>query len=296
MDGLVSIVTPSLNQGRFLERAIRSVLDQEGVEVEHFVADGGSTDESPDILRRYRGSVRWVSEPDSGQSSAVNRGLAATGGEIIGWLNSDDVYYPAAVESAVAALQADEEIDVVYGRANWIDQSDAVMAEYPTEPWDPERLMETCFICQPAVFFRRRVLERFGLLDESLQYCMDYEYWLRLARGGARFAYIDEVLAGSRLHPDTKTLSRRLEVHSEICRMFRERFGRVPGAWLLGYGKAVAASAGLGPDRPAAYVARTIWASMKAAVRYNGRVDRQWVSAVGGWLRKHAPVAMALRR
>ncbi|MFW6065320.1 MAG: glycosyltransferase family 2 protein [Planctomycetota bacterium] len=296
MHGPVSIVTPSLNQGKFLERSVRSVLEQRGVAVEYFIADGGSSDGSPDILRRYQDRLRWISEPDGGQSSAVNRALRATNGEVIGWLNSDDVYYPDALLRAVEAFQVEQDIDVVYGRANWIDESDAVIAEYPTEPWDFKRLMETCFICQPAVFFRRRVLRRFGLLDESLQYCMDYEYWLRLARGGARFAHIDDVLAGSRLHAETKTVSRRLEVHREICGMFRERFGLVPGAWLLGYGKAAAAAAGLTPDRPVGYAARTIWASLKAAMHYNGRPDRQWVSAVSGWVRKHAPVAIRRER
>lgn len=288
MEDTVSIVTPSLNQGRFLERTIRSVLDQEGVRIEYFVADGGSDDETPEVLRRHDGRLRWISRPDRGQSHAVNRGLRATGGDIIGWLNADDVYYPLAVSRAVAAMRADPSIDVIYGRADWIDESDAVIAPYPAEPWDFERLKHTCFICQPAVFFRRRVLERFGPLDESLQYCMDYEYWLRLGAGGAKFAYVDHILAGSRLHAKTKTLSRRFQVHREICRMFSERFRYVPPDWLLGYGKAAAESAGVGPHRPAAYAAGAIIGSLVAAMRYNGGPDRRWASAIHAWVRKHA--------
>jgi glycosyltransferase involved in cell wall biosynthesis len=286
--GLVSIVTPSLNQGRFLPHAVESVLVQEGVDVEYFVADGGSSDETLDVLRRYEGRLRWDSRPDRGQSHAVNRGIRATSGPVVGWLNADDVYEPGALLAAAEALDADPELDVVYGRANWIDASGAVLGPYPTEPWDPRRLVETCFLCQPAVFMRRRVFERFGLLDESLQYCMDYEYWLRLARGGARFTHIRQVLAGSRLHPEAKTLRDRRAVHREICRMFRNRLGRVPGAWLLGYGKAAAGEPGPGPRRRAAYAARAVAGSLVAAMRWNGGPDGEWASAVHAWLRKHA--------
>jgi glycosyltransferase involved in cell wall biosynthesis len=231
----VSVVTPSFNQGEFIERTLASVASQEGVELEHLVFDARSTDQTRAILERFRPPVTWVSERDEGQADAVNKGLAASHGEIIGWLNSDDVYYPGALARVVAYFAAHPEVDVVYGMADHIDRDDRVIEPYPTEPWSFERLKQRSIVCQPAAFFRRSVVARHGPLDAKLRYCMDYEYWLRLSAAGARFAYLEEKLAGSRLYPETKTLGDRVAVHAEINDMLKRRLGRVPRRWLVNY-------------------------------------------------------------
>lgn len=236
----ISVITPSFNQGRFIERTIRSVLAQGYPALEYCVLDGGSTDETLTILRRYTGQIRWISEKDRGQADAINKGFRASSGEIIGWLNSDDIYYPGALAAVAARFRADPQIDLVYGAANHIDAADRVIEPYPTEPWSMSRLPETCFLCQPAVFLKRSTIGRWGSLDDTLHYCMDYEYWLRLARAGARFFYEERVLAGSRIYPETKTLGARIKMHAEINDMLRATLGEAPFKWILAYAYAVA--------------------------------------------------------
>jgi glycosyltransferase involved in cell wall biosynthesis len=236
----VSIVTPSLNQAPFLGAAIESVLSQDYPRIEYLVVDGGSTDGTVDILRGHGGRLRWLSEPDAGQTAAVNKGFRLTTGEIIGWLNSDDLYVPGAVRAAVTYLDQHPDIDVVYGDADHIDGAGRIVDAYPTEPFDLGRLRETCFICQPAAFFRRRLIDRVGLLDESLYCGMDYEFWIRAGRRG-RLGYLPVRLALSRLHSGAKTV-REYALHQRTSiEIVRRHFGRVPASWLCAYAGAVVA-------------------------------------------------------
>jgi glycosyltransferase involved in cell wall biosynthesis len=268
----LSVVTPSFNQARFIERTLRSVLDQAEVpSLEYVVFDGGSTDGTVDILRRFQDRLRFVSRPDGGQADAVNQAIAATTGEVVGWINSDDVYTPGALARVLRHFADHPESDVVYGDANHIDADDAVLEPYYTEDWDYERLKDVCFLCQPAVFFRRRVVERFGPLDARLRYCMDYEYWLRV---GARvpFVRIPGVLAGSRLYESNKTLGDRVKVHAEINRMMRARLGRVPERWIWNYAYAVVDAAGAERRRIHRHGARLLATLAWSFLRWRGRV------------------------
>jgi len=196
---LVSIVTPSLNQGRFIEDTLRSVLSQDYPRIEYLVVDGGSTDGTIAILGRYDAKLRWISEPDDGQGAAINKGLRLTSGEIVGWLNSDDVYEPQAVSAAVAHLRQHPETALVYGDATLIDvESNDIGPCSHVEPVNLDRLVhEGDYIVQPAAFFRRSAFAEVGGLDESLHWALDYDLWLKIAR---RFpiAYIPRKLARAR--------------------------------------------------------------------------------------------------
>ncbi|RQH08356.1 glycosyltransferase family 2 protein [Paraburkholderia dinghuensis] len=280
----VSIVTPSYNQGQFIERTLQSVASQGGAEIEHVVFDGGSSDNTVAVLEHFTPEVRWVSKKDNGQTDAVNQGIRATNGEIIGWLNSDDIYYPGAIARVVAFFEQNPEVDVVYGLADHIDLDDRPFEEYPTEPWNFERLKQTCFICQPALFFRRRVIDQHGLLDEALHYCMDYAYWLRLGKAGVRFALLPEKLAGSRLYADNKTLGSRVKVHAEINDMFKQLFGKVPDRWLFNYAHVVVEQRYSKERNKKSFILRLGVNSISAALKWNRRISQEMAKSIYRWI------------
>jgi len=225
MRPLVSIVTPSFNQSRFLRRTIDSVLSQDYPHIEYFVVDAGSTDDSLAILKDHGNRFYWQSQPDDGQSDAINQGLKRAQGDILAYLNSDDVLLPGAITTVVEHFRRQSDWDVVYGNAHWIDEADRVLGDYLTAEYDFERLLQSCFICQPAAFWRRRIMDRVGLFDASLHYAMDYEYWLRIDRAGGVLHHIPDFLAASRVHAETKTLSARLDVYREILEVSRRHAG-----------------------------------------------------------------------
>lgn len=229
----ISVITPSYNQAEFIERTIDSVLNQKIAHLNYVVVDGASTDDTVKILKKYKNHLRYVSEPDRGQAHAVNKGIMMTDSQIIGWLNSDDIYYPGSLACVLEFFDKHPDIEIVYGKAKHIDRNDQFIELYPTEKWNVERLKQTCFISQPAVFFRRSLILRHGLLNEQLNYCMDYEYWLRVALAGAKFSYLEDILSGSRLHPTTKTLSAPDKALQETLHMLKKRVGIVPTSWLL---------------------------------------------------------------
>jgi len=230
----ITVVTPSFNQAKFITETIESVLSQNYPDLDFVVMDGGSTDGTQDILRRYGDRIRWVSERDDGQADAVNKGVALARGEIIGWLNSDDTYLPKALAKVARVFATREDVDVVYGDADHVREDGSPFGPYPTAPFDYQRLAETCFICQPATFVRRRALRDVGGVDPRLHFCMDYDLWIRLGQRH-RFAYLPEVLARSRLHKEAKTIASRRRVFREIIDTVHRHYGFVPFEWAYGY-------------------------------------------------------------
>ncbi len=207
----VSIVTPSYNQSGFLEQTIRSVLDQDYLNIEYIVMDGGSTDNSLEILRRYADHLEyWESIADRGQAHAINKGLLRAKGEILGWLNSDDVLLPGTVNRIAIAFEKHPEVEVIYGRIERINERGELIPT-PLLPKDKvvfnkQLIVGECVVNQPGSFWRRRIMGKVGLLDESLVYALDYEYWIRLALSGAEFFRLPDVVAQFRLSSSSKTV------------------------------------------------------------------------------------------
>ncbi len=233
----VSIITPSYNQGQYLEHTIRSVLDQQYPNLEYIIIDGGSTDHSVDIIRKYEDQLAyWVSEHDQGQAEALNKGFRHATGNIIAWLNSDDFYYPGAIAAAVATFALHPELGLVYGRGMRVDAAGQPLVEFEsTRAFDLEMLIHGIdYILQPATFMRRQALHRVGPLNTSMHYALDWDLWIRL---GQQFpvAMIDEVLAASREYEATKTQSGGFRRTEEIRRIVQHYTGQELSIGYLNY-------------------------------------------------------------
>jgi glycosyltransferase involved in cell wall biosynthesis len=230
----ISIITPSFNQGEFIQATINSVLSQDYPHLEYWIMDGCSSDKTIDILRACGSEVQWISEKDNGQADGINKGLTRATGDIIGWLNSDDTYLPGTLAYVGEYFANHPDVNVVYGDGYYINRDGAVLHPYRTLDFSWESLAHECYICQPTVFFRRRVLERAGLLDTTLKVALDYEFWMRLFRLYPPVR-LPRFLATSRMYADNKTLSLRPAVYREIIGVVRKHCGFVPYSWILGY-------------------------------------------------------------
>jgi len=223
-----SIVIPSYNQGRFLKQAIDSVLVQSGVEKEIIVIDGGSTDETIDVLASYGEKVKWISEKDKGQTDAINKGLKKATGDIIAYLNSDDYYLQGCFEIVAKAFENNPKTMWLTGDGIIVDENGKVIQKFISlykkflreQPFF-SMIYITNFIIQPSTFWRRKILEEIGFFDETKTYTMDYDYWLRIIKYGYKPLILSEKLSAFRIHKASKGGSKYLLQFSEDYRTLK---------------------------------------------------------------------------
>ena len=223
---IVTIVTPSYNQGHFIRATIESVLSQDYPHVEYIVMDGGSTDETSSVVKDYASRVRFISEKDRGQSHAINKGFQMAQGSILGWLNSDDLYLPGCIRTAVDGLGKNPSAGALYGEGYLIDQAGNTKGPFPcTEPFNLWKLTYLSdYILQQSVYFRRDALEDVGYLDEDLHYTMDWDILIRI---GMKYdlAYVPEFMGCLREYPEAKSSAGGMRRTREIRRMLQRHTG-----------------------------------------------------------------------
>jgi glycosyltransferase involved in cell wall biosynthesis len=212
---LVSIITPSYNQAPYLEQTILSVLEQDYPHIEYIVMDGRSTDNSVDIIRKYADRLAyWVSEKDSGQAEAINKGLAHAKGEILAWLNSDDYYLPGTISAVVKCFEEHREVGMVYGDMLAVDGNGKTINILKYKQLSLEDLLCFQIIGQPSVFFRRSVLEKAGPLENTFHFILDHQLWIRLAEKG-KILHIPQIWAAARHHAEAKNRAKAAEFGRE---------------------------------------------------------------------------------
>lgn len=216
----ISVVMPSYNHGRFIRESIESVLSQDYPDVDLLVMDGGSTDETLDILKSYGGRISFISQKDNGQSDAINRGLQLAKDGIACWLNSDDLFEPGALSAVAHLFQANPGVEFVYGKGWNIDEQGGIIGCSGVQPFNLWKLIHhRNIIQQPSCFFRKSLLKKVGLIREDLYYVMDWELWIRF--GLYKGMFLDQYLSRNRTYAENKTVSGGFRRWREICRMVR---------------------------------------------------------------------------
>ena len=232
----ISIITPSYNQGQYIEETINSVLSQDYPHIEYIVVDGGSTDNTLDILKKYDGKILWISEKDNGQSDAIIKGFKMAKGEIFAWLCSDDLYLPGAIKRIVEYFEIHPNVGLLYGKSHYIDEDGKGIGEYPTAEFDFERMATFNVVSQPSAFFKKEAYLQAGGVDVGLSYAMDYDLWLRVVKK-SQIEYLPEYLSSYRLHEESKTVSdiHALKQSKEILDCVRKHFGFAPLSRVYAY-------------------------------------------------------------
>lgn len=220
---LVSIVTPSFNQAAYIEDALNSVFAQDYSNIETIVIDGGSTDGSVELIQKHAARLaHWVSQPDAGQADALNKGFARAKGKYFAWLNADDRLLPGAVGAAVAFLEANPDVGLVYGDADFIDAHSRIIGRFAARQTDYRRMLRGyVHVPQQATFWRGTLWQP---LDTSLQFAMDYDLWVRIAKQ-SRLRYTPQLWAQFRLHADSKTVQNDMRAWEDMLKVHAREGG-----------------------------------------------------------------------
>lgn len=229
---IVTIVTPSFNQARFLEKTIQSVLGQDYPQIEYIIIDGGSTDGSVDIIKKYETHLKyWVSEPDAGQSNAINKGFAKAAGRIFAWLNSDDLLAPSAVKVAAYYLMNYPDIGLVYGDRLHIDAKGNVIGLNQGPSFKQNMFKRNVTLPQETVFFKKEVFEKAGGLDESLHFAMDFDLWYKMNKI-TNIRHLPFFMGFFREHESAKSVTVHRTIESDSLRyrneheeVYKKKFG-----------------------------------------------------------------------
>jgi glycosyltransferase involved in cell wall biosynthesis len=238
----ISIVTPSYNQGQFIEETIRSVLLQGYPNLEYIIVDGGSTDNSVETIKKYEPWLAyWVSEKDRGQSQAINKGFTRATGGILAWINSDDLYEPSAFETSALYLLSHPREAIVYGSCVIVDEVGNKIEFWGAEAFPAILLTHKNFIPQPATFIQKWSLEKVGMLDENLHFALDKDLWMRIGIK-FRFGCVSRTLARFRLYPNGKTEAHRDEFHKDHLQSYKKllRTGSLTVSWRASIHRAIA--------------------------------------------------------
>jgi glycosyltransferase involved in cell wall biosynthesis len=233
VEPLVTIAVPSYNQGKYLDAALVSIFEQE-IPVEVFVLDGGSTDESIDVIRKWEHRLSgWRSQSDDGQAAAINEGIAQGRAPYVCWLNSDDWFLPNGLRKLLDALTSHPDVPAVYGRAWNVVQHSGKRTPVWVSSFNERSLAIRCIICQPATLIHRTAWEKVGGVDVKLQMAMDYDLWWSLYKNLGPLHFLDEFVAVNREHEATKTKNMRRLHYREAIAVVRKHYGRVPFKWWL---------------------------------------------------------------